>query len=398
MGTTVATNALLERRGEPTVLVTTRGFRDALRIGYQDRPDIFALDIRLPEPAYERVIEVDERVGADGERGARARRRGRAPGAPRGARRRVHVRRDRLHARLPVPGARAPRGRTGARGRLHPGLGLARDGAAHEAREPRRDHRRRRLPLPHPAAVRGRRGRAAPHAPAVHAVARRPHGRAPVPRQGQHPLRARRRHRRRGAHRPPRRVRPARDVRHGRHLDRRGPLRRRVRAQPGERRGRRAAAGAHAAHPHRGRRRRLGLLLRGRPLQGRPAQRRRRPGAGLLRPRRPAGHHRLQRRGRQAAAGVLPAGLRAGRRRAGGPGGGACGARRRGRRDARRRRRSRRSPSSSPTTSSAWPATRWPAPSSASPRSAGTTSAAPCWPASAAPPASTPAWSPTRSA
>ena len=67
MGTTVATNALLERRGEPTVLVTTRGFGDALRIGYQDRPDIFALDIRLPEPVYARVIEVDERVGADGE-------------------------------------------------------------------------------------------------------------------------------------------------------------------------------------------------------------------------------------------------------------------------------------------------------------------------------------------
>ncbi len=66
MGTTVATNALLERRGEPTVLVTTRGFGDALRIGYQDRPDIFALDIRLPEPTYERVIEVDERLGADG--------------------------------------------------------------------------------------------------------------------------------------------------------------------------------------------------------------------------------------------------------------------------------------------------------------------------------------------
>jgi len=66
MGTTVATNALLERRGEPTLLVTTRGFGDALRIGYQDRPDIFALDIRLPKPVYGRVLEVDERVGADG--------------------------------------------------------------------------------------------------------------------------------------------------------------------------------------------------------------------------------------------------------------------------------------------------------------------------------------------
>ena len=66
MGTTVATNALLERAGEPTLLATTRGFGDALRIGYQDRPDIFALDIRLPEPVYARVLEVDERVGADG--------------------------------------------------------------------------------------------------------------------------------------------------------------------------------------------------------------------------------------------------------------------------------------------------------------------------------------------
>ena len=66
MGTTVATNALLERKGERTVLVTTRGFRDALRIGYQTRPDIFALDIRKPEQLYEEVLEVAERVRADG--------------------------------------------------------------------------------------------------------------------------------------------------------------------------------------------------------------------------------------------------------------------------------------------------------------------------------------------
>jgi 5-oxoprolinase (ATP-hydrolysing) len=67
MGTTVATNALLERRGEPTVLVITRGFRDALRIAYQNRPRIFDRAIALPELLYTRVIEVDERVGADGE-------------------------------------------------------------------------------------------------------------------------------------------------------------------------------------------------------------------------------------------------------------------------------------------------------------------------------------------
>ncbi|MFG2325945.1 hydantoinase B/oxoprolinase family protein [Streptomyces sp. NPDC048568] len=67
MGTTVATNALLERTGERTALVITRGFRDALRIGYQNRPDLFVREIKLPEALYERVIEVDERVTAEGE-------------------------------------------------------------------------------------------------------------------------------------------------------------------------------------------------------------------------------------------------------------------------------------------------------------------------------------------
>jgi 5-oxoprolinase (ATP-hydrolysing) len=67
MGTTVATNALLERKGERLVLAITRGFGDALRIGYQARPKIFARRIELPEALYERVIEVDERVTAEGE-------------------------------------------------------------------------------------------------------------------------------------------------------------------------------------------------------------------------------------------------------------------------------------------------------------------------------------------
>jgi 5-oxoprolinase (ATP-hydrolysing) len=66
MGTTVATNALLERKGERTLLITTRGFADALRIGYQTRSDIFALDIRKPEQLYESVVEITERVLADG--------------------------------------------------------------------------------------------------------------------------------------------------------------------------------------------------------------------------------------------------------------------------------------------------------------------------------------------
>ena len=67
MGTTVATNALLERQGAPTTLVVTKGFADALAIGYQNRPDIFALNIVKPAPLYDRVIEAAERVNADGE-------------------------------------------------------------------------------------------------------------------------------------------------------------------------------------------------------------------------------------------------------------------------------------------------------------------------------------------
>ncbi|WP_088348325.1 MULTISPECIES: hydantoinase B/oxoprolinase family protein [Rhodomicrobium] len=66
MGTTVATNALLERRGEPTALIITKGFRDALRIGYQARADIFAKMIVKPDQLYDRVVEIGERILADG--------------------------------------------------------------------------------------------------------------------------------------------------------------------------------------------------------------------------------------------------------------------------------------------------------------------------------------------
>ena len=66
MGTTVATNALLERKGDKTLLLITKGFRDALRIAYQARPDIFAKEIILPEQLYTKVAEVPERVLADG--------------------------------------------------------------------------------------------------------------------------------------------------------------------------------------------------------------------------------------------------------------------------------------------------------------------------------------------
>jgi len=66
MGTTVATNALLERKGDPTLLLITRGFADALRIGYQNRPLLFALQVQLPDMLYSSVLEVQERLGACG--------------------------------------------------------------------------------------------------------------------------------------------------------------------------------------------------------------------------------------------------------------------------------------------------------------------------------------------
>ena len=67
MGTTVATNALLERKGDRTALLITKGFEDALRIGYQNRPSLFAREIVLPDLLYERVVEIEERYTAEGE-------------------------------------------------------------------------------------------------------------------------------------------------------------------------------------------------------------------------------------------------------------------------------------------------------------------------------------------
>jgi 5-oxoprolinase (ATP-hydrolysing) len=67
LGTTLATNALLERRGAPTVLVANRGLGDLIEIGTQERPELFELGIRKPPPLHARVVEVNGRVGADGE-------------------------------------------------------------------------------------------------------------------------------------------------------------------------------------------------------------------------------------------------------------------------------------------------------------------------------------------
>ena len=122
MGTTVATNALLERQGDRTLLVTTAGFADALRIGYQTRPNLFDRQIVLPTMLYERVVEVDERVMADGTVLRAVGCGGGAALAPGRLRRRYPLRGDRLHARLPLPRPRAGRGGAGAGDRLHPGI------------------------------------------------------------------------------------------------------------------------------------------------------------------------------------------------------------------------------------------------------------------------------------
>ena len=114
MGTTVATNALLERKGERTALFITRGFRDALRIAYQNRPRIFDRHIVLPEMLYSKVVEVEERVGARGEVVLPLNEDRHAADLQANLRGRLSLDRHRVHARLPLPRARAPGGRARA--------------------------------------------------------------------------------------------------------------------------------------------------------------------------------------------------------------------------------------------------------------------------------------------
>ena len=161
MGTTVATNALLERKGERTALVITRGFADALRIAYQNRPKLFVRRIELPALLYERVIEVDERIGARGEvvrplddaaARARAARGAYADGIRAVAIVLMHGYRYPAHEQALAALARDDR--------LHAGLGVARGEPADEARVARRHDGRRRLPVADPAPLRRRRSSA----------------------------------------------------------------------------------------------------------------------------------------------------------------------------------------------------------------------------------------------
>ena len=178
MGTTVATNALLERRGEPTTLAITAGLGDALRIGYQHRPDIFARQIVLPEMLYADVVEIDERVRADGT---------------------VERPIDLVKAKADLEASLARGGRAlaivlmhGYRHHAHEialaelarALGFAQVSVSHlvspldEAGQPRRHHGGRRLSVADPAALcRSGRRRARRREVDVHAVERRARGR-----------------------------------------------------------------------------------------------------------------------------------------------------------------------------------------------------------------------------
>ena len=125
MGTTVATNALLERQGEPTLLVVNRGYADALKIGYQNRPDLFALNISRPPPLYAEVLEADGRIDAAGRELApvdQAALLGRAEGGPPAG---TEIRRDLLHACLAQSGTRTAGRAAGRAGRLRAGVAFA---------------------------------------------------------------------------------------------------------------------------------------------------------------------------------------------------------------------------------------------------------------------------------
>ena len=315
LGTTVATNALLERKGEPTVLIITRGFADALRIAYQNRPRIFDRRILLPEVLYNRVIEADERVTAHGEvltpldedKLAEELRKPESDGFRAAAVVCMHGYRYPEHEQRIGDLARAA-GFTQVceSHRTSPLMKLVSRGDTTVA-----DAYLSPILQRYVAEVASELQQ---REAAVHAVQRRPDRRGRLPRQGLHLVRPGRRHRRHGPHGPGRGLRQGHRLRHGRHLHRRVALRGRVRARVRDAGRRGADARADAVHPHRGRRRRLDPALRRQPVPGRPGLGRRRPRPRLLPQGRPAHRHRRQRPARPHPAGPLPAGLRRARR------------------------------------------------------------------------------------
>ena len=295
MGTTVATNALLERKGDRTLLIVNRGFADALRIGNQARPRLFDLAITLPSMLYERVEEIGGRVDVHGaeiepldEAAARA---VFAAAVADGIRACAIVL---MHAwKYPAHEQRLAE--------LAREAGLAQVSASHAVSPllrlvPRGDTTvvdaylspilRRYVDQVASELQR--------HAALFHAVQRRPRRGGRLPGQGRDPVRSGGRHRRRRAHRRDGGPDPHHRLRHGRHLDRRRAVRRRVRARVRNRGRRRAHPGADDGDQHRRGRRRLDPAFRRRAHAGRPGFGGRRSGSGELPARRPADRHRRQ--------------------------------------------------------------------------------------------------------
>ena len=325
LGTTVATNALLERKGERCVLVITAGFGDALRIGYQNRPRIFDRHIVLAGQLYERVIEVPERTGARGELilpldEAAAERELRA----------AYADGFRAAAVVCVHGYRYPEHESRL-GEIAREIGFTQVSESHATSPLMRlvsrgdttvvDAYLSPVLRRYVDEVAAELSAAAGCPAAVHAVQRRADRRGELPRQGLHPVRARGRHRGHGAHRRRGRLRPGDRVRHGRHVDGRLALRRGVRAAVRDRGRRGADARPDAVHPHGRGGRRVDPALRRRPVPGGPRLGGRRSRPCLLRPRRAADGHRRQRAARPDPAGTLSRGVRRQRGRAAGPGG-----------------------------------------------------------------------------
>ena len=318
-GTTVGTNALIQRQGGRVALLTTRGFRDLLEIGRQIRPHMYDLYADFPPPLVprERRFELSERILADGSVHRPIDAAELAAGGRGGARVRRRGLRDLLPVRLPQPGARA--GGRGCPAVSAPGaasLAVVRGAAGVPRVRALLDHRAECLSAAGdgalPGAARGRAGRAAPRGRGRHQpVERRADVARPRPRSADphRALRSRGGRRRRGRDRRDRRPAGRRHPRHGRDQRRRRP-------DPGRPRGDRLRPPgrrlpdppADGRHPHRRRRRRLDRLVRpGRAPQGRPAERRRPARPGLLRPGRRAADRDRRQPGARAPRPARPA-------------------------------------------------------------------------------------------
>ena len=296
LGTTVATNALLERKGEPTVLAITRGLGDLLRIGHQARPRLFDRNIRLPEALYERVVEIDERLMADGSvlrpLDLAAARRDLAEAFARGFRALaivlMHAWRNPAHeAALEAVAREIGFEQVSASHLVSPLMKIVGRGDTAVVDAYLSPPLRRyvngvtdTLPPGVPLAFMQSNGGLAP--------ADRFRGRDAIL---SGPRRRGGRHGRGGARG---RLREGDRLRHGRHLHRCLPLCRSLRTRAGHRGRRGAPARADDEHPHRGGGGRLDLPLRRGAPEGRAAERRGGAGARLLPPRRPPNGNRLQ--------------------------------------------------------------------------------------------------------